>query len=171
MDFVKRHRKTFAAFAVFGIWAAALLYAQNRIAPGPYGVLFRTSTETGVTTVTLSTTEFAPGLLILNPGTTATTYTTPTASNICSAFPGVAIAAPGTSSNWGYTLAMRNIGGSGGTATIAAGSGVTLATGNTNSVAVSHTRNFIVVPTACNGGNNSGATAAVTVYSAQDSAH
>lgn len=170
MPRLKRNWKTIFALSAVALWAT-LIFAQNRIATGPYGMFWRVSTEAGTTAVTLSTTEMAPGLLILNPGTTATTYTTPTATQFCTSFPGVAIQAPGTNSNWGYPVYVRNIGGSGGTATLAAGSGVTLASGNTNTVAITHTRIFLVVPTVCGGGNNAGATPAVTIYSGPDSAH
>lgn len=170
MKMFNRNRKLFVLMvSCIGLLVAAtLLFAQNRIAPGPYGVLFRSNTATDTTT--LSTTQFAPGILVGTP-TAAANYTTPTAANICSAFPSVSINAPGTNTNFGYQLFIRNVSGGANTITLVAGAGVTLAAGNTNTIAQNHTRAFLVVPTACGNGNNPAGSAAVTVFSLQDSAH
>lgn len=160
-----RHRTFFAVLAVVMIWGATLLLSQNRIVVGPYGVLFRSNTATD--TATLTTTQMAPGILVGTP-TGAATYTTPTATNLCSAFYNVGIVAPGTNSNYGYDLWIRNTSGGANTITIAGGTGVTLATGNTNTIAQNHTRLFKVVATNCTPG---GASNAWTIFSGPDSAH
>lgn len=167
MERIRKNRGVFAAIAVVGIWFAAVLYAQNRNTQSPFGI-FRLSTAAD--TATLTTTQMSPGLLIGTP-TAAATYTTPTATQFCSAFPGVAILAPGTNSNFGYDLWIRNVSAGANTITLGAGAGVTLATGNTNTVAQAHTRIFKIVPTSCAGGNNPSGTSTVTIYSGPDSAH
>lgn len=80
------------------------------------------NTETGTTTVTLTAAELTGGILVLNSGTTATTYTFP-----------IVVTSGGTtgvndlvsSSKVGstFTLVVVNAGGTGGTATFAAGTG------------------------------------------------
>ncbi len=167
MKRILANKKVIAIFAAIGLYAAICLYAQNPINQGPYGSLFRVMSATD--TATLGTSQFGPGLLIGTP-TGAANYTTPSAANICAAFPQVGIMSPGTNSNFGYGLEIRNTSTGANTITMVGGSNVTLATGNTNTIAQNHTRLFIVVPTNCGNGNGTG-TSTVTVYSAQDSAH
>lgn len=167
MERIKKNGKKIATIVLLGFWAIALL-AQNRIAPGPNNVFFRVATATDTTTLT--TGQVAPGILLGTP-TTAATYTLPTAANLCSAWPGVALQAPGTNTNFGFAQEIRNISGGANTITIAANSGVTLAAGNTNTIAQNHTRVFIYTFTSCAPKNNPSGVSTVTVYSGQDSAH
>lgn len=163
----KRIIGTLAILSLVGIWGGLIITAQNRNTASPFAI-FRLSTATD--TATLTTTQMAPGLLIGTP-TAGATYTTPTAAQFCSAFPGIAITAPGTNSNYGYDLWIRNTSGGANTITVAAGSGVTLAAGNTNTVAQNHTRIFKLVPTSCAGGNNPGGVNTWTIYTGPDAAH
>ena len=162
-----RRLKLVTLFSVLLIWAGLLL-AQNRVAVGPNGVFFRVATATD--TATLTTSQTVPGILIGTP-TAAATYTLPTAANLCSAWPGVALQAPGTNTNFGFAQEIRNVSTGANTITIAANSGVTLASGNTNTIAQNHTRVFIYTFTSCAGKNNPSGVNTVTVYSGQDSAH
>lgn len=103
---------------------------------------------------TLTTRELLAGILVVNCDD-AQTINTPTATAIVAAIKGVRIGSA-------FTFAIRNTGDT--TITLGAGSGVTLATGNTNTVATVHTRSFLVRVTGIT-------TPAVTIYSLQDSAH
>ena len=86
------------------------------------GYLADPTTETGVTAVTLTAAEVTGGILIANPGTTATTYTMPivvTASGVTGVNDLVSSAKTGSTFNW----VVINIGTSTGDITMAAGTG------------------------------------------------
>ena len=163
----KRNWKAIVALSVVFAWAAVVLMAQNRQSSSPLN-FFRLSTATD--TATLTAGQMSPGLLIGTP-TAAANYTTPTALQLCTQWPSIAIQAPGTNSNFGYELWVRNTSLGANTITFLAGSGVTLAAGNTNTVAQNHTRIFKMVPTSCSGGNNPSGVNTWTMYSGPDSAH
>lgn len=170
MERFKRNRAAILSFLAIGIWAT-LLFAQNRQPVTPLN-FFRLSTATD--TATLTAGQVSPGLLIGTP-TAAATYTMPTAAALCTLWPGIAILAPGTNSNYGYELWIRNTSLGANTITLSSpGGGVTLAAGNTNTIAQNHTRIFKFVPTSCaagSGSNNPGGVNTWTVYSGPDSAH
>jgi hypothetical protein len=153
-NFLKRHRVLILAFSVVSIWAT-ILFAQS-MAQGPYGVFFRQTTA--IDTGTLGTGQ-SFGLLVGTP-TAAATYTTPTATRMCAAFPSVAIAPP--ASNFAVQWDIKNTSAGANTITLAGGTGVTVS--GTGTVAQNHIRHFIWVPGSC------GVTPAWTLFSAQDSA-
>lgn len=83
------------------------------------------TTNAGVTAVTLTAAEITDDILILNPGTTGTTYTLP----ICvtsGAVQGVNDVVSSAKVGSTFDLAIVNIGTSSGTATFAAGTGWTI---------------------------------------------
>lgn len=164
---IKRIVATLSILTLVSIWCAFIITAQNRNTSSPFAV-FRVSTATDTATLTAS--QVSPGLLIGTP-TAGATYTTPTAAALCSFWPGIALLAPGTNTNYGYEVWVRNTSGGANTITFAAGNGVTLATGNTNTVAQNHTRIFKFVPTSCAAGNNPSGVNTWTIYTGPDSAH
>jgi hypothetical protein len=105
---------------------------------------------------TLTTAQMIVPLLD-RTGSSTPTDTTPTAAALVAALPGVKA---GSSFEWSY----RNRGS--GTATLAGGTGVTSATGNTLTVATLHTRRFLIVFVTVTPGSE-----AITIYSLGDSAH
>ena len=89
------------------------------------GYMSAPTTNTGVTTVTLTAAEITDDVLVLNPGTTATTYTLPivvTAGGVTGVNDVVSSAKVGST----FQLTLVNIGTSSGTGTISAGTGWTL---------------------------------------------
>lgn len=123
--------------------------------PGPYGALFRASTAAGGAGGVTLTIDQMFGILIGTP-TASSTYTTPTATQLCNAFPAVTVQPPG--SNFGLLLAVVNTAGGAYTITMAGGTGVT-ATG-TLTVAESDSKLFLLYPTNCTAGSQ-----AWTLYS------
>jgi len=86
------------------------------------GYLPAPTTETGTSAVTLTAAEVTGGILIANPGTTATTYTMPivvTAGGVTGVNDLVSSAKVGSTFNW----VVVNIGTSTGDITMAAGTG------------------------------------------------
>jgi hypothetical protein len=121
---------------------------------GPYGAFFRASTAVNTATLTI---DQMFGLLVGTP-TSGATYTTPTATALCNAFPSVVVTAPGTQSTFGLLLAVVNTSGNSSGITMAGGSGVT-ATG-TLTIAASDAKLFLLYPTNCTAGSQ-----AWTLYS------
>lgn len=154
LSFFRRHKISILAFSAVSIWAT-ILFAQA-MASGPYGVFFRQTTATD--TATLGTAQ-SFGLLVGTP-TGAATYTTPTATRMCQAFPAIAITPPTSNFDLGWDI--KNTSGGANTITVAGGTGVTVS--GTATVAQNHIHHFIWVPGSC------GATPAWTLFSAQDSA-
>lgn len=147
---------------LFGASALVLvvtLFAQNRLAPGPYGKIFRLTTAAD--TATLTTNQIA-GLLTGTP-TAAANYTTPTAAQICSALPQVQQVSSGTNNNFALDFFIKNTSAGANTITVVAGAGVT-ATG-TMTIAQNTIRHFLLVPTACPNTLTGTPTAAVTIFS------
>lgn len=113
------------------------------------------------TTPTWTAADILSGLIVVNCDD-AGTATLPTADLLTAAINGVTV---GTS----FQFLIRNTGDS--TLTIAAGTGGTLASGNTNTVATVHTRGFLVVITAVKVTADPSTSNTYTVYTLQDSAH
>ncbi len=113
------------------------------------------------TTPTFTTTQVLGGLLVVTCND-ASTGTLPTADLLNAAINGVQV---GASFQW----LIRNIGDD--TLTVAAGTGGTLATGNTNTVATAHTRGFLFIITGVKQPADPSTSNTYTVYTLQDSAH
>ena len=103
---------------------------------------------------TLTTKQLLSGFIVVDTQD-AQTLNTPTATAIVNAIKGVRV---GSS----FEFAIRNTGDT--TLTLGAGTGVTLATGNTNTVVTVATRRFLVRVT-------NTTTPAVTIYTQEASAH
>lgn len=157
MERMKRNR--FSVFFASAFVLVAVLFAQNRIAPGPYGKLFRNTTAAD--TATLTTTQMV-GLLTGTP-TAAAAYTTPTAANICASLPQVQQVASGTNTNFANDLFVKNTSAGANTITMTAGAGVTAV--GTMTIAQNAIRHFLVVPTACPNQLTGTPTAAVSLIS------
>lgn len=113
------------------------------------------------TTPTLTAAQILQGLLVVTCND-ASTATFPTAALLNAAINGASV---GLSFQW----LVRNIGDD--TLTVAAGTGGTLATGNTNTIATAHTRGFLFVVTGVKKPADPSTSDTYTVYSLQDSAH
>jgi hypothetical protein len=152
-------RKAISVFQVLTLVCVLALVAtppaQAQIAQqGPYGAFFRASTAVNTATLTI---DQMFGLLVGTP-TAGATYTTPTATVLCNAFPAIAVVAPGTQSTFGLLLVVVNTSGNASGITMAGGSGVT-ATG-TLTIAASDSKLFWLYPTNCTAGSQ-----AWTLYS------
>ena len=154
MSFLKRNKISILILGIVALWAT-ILYSQA-MATGAYGALFRSTTATD--TATLGTAQ-SFGLLVGTP-TGAATYTTPTATRMCAAFPSVAVTPPTSKFAVGWDIKNTSAGAN--TITLTGGTGVTVS--GTGTVVQNHIRHFIWVPTNCS------SSPAWTVYSAQDSA-
>ena len=108
------------------------------------------------TAPTLTTTQMINGLIFGAP-TTGRNITTPTATAIVAAIPNCAV-------NASFEFLIRNESGGANSYTLVAGDGVTLKSGNTNTVAQANTKRFRCVVTGVS-------TPAVTIYSLGTSAH
>jgi len=112
-----------------------LVFAQ-RVPLGPYGnipVNITDNSIAGTTSLTLVSGNMY-GILTVVP-TNGTTYTTPTATVLCSMFPFI-----GNNINWSYDWWVRNASLGANTATLAGGSGVTLV--GTGTAAQNFVRHF-----------------------------
>jgi hypothetical protein len=125
------------------------------IQQGPYGSFFRVSTAAGGAGGVTLTVDQMVGLLIGTP-TAGSTYTTPTATALCNAFPAVINA--GNPSSFGLELFVVNTAGGADTITMAGGTGVT-ATG-TLTIPQNDVKHFVLYPTSCVSGSQ-----AWTLYS------
>lgn len=157
MERMKRNRISILFLSAFVF--VAILFAQNRIAPGPYGKLFRNSTAGDTTTLTTSQ---MVGLLTGTP-TAAANYTTPTAANICASLPQIAQTSGGTNTNFATDLFVKNTSAGAFTITMVAGAGVT--TSGTMTIGQNTIRHFLVMPTACPNPVTGTPTAAVSLVS------
>jgi hypothetical protein len=135
-------KRLFLFFTLLG--ASISLHAQT-VAQGAYGAFFRSSTATNTATLTV---DQMVGLLNGTP-TGAATYTTPTATQLCNAFPSTANYFP--SATFGILWAVINTSGGANTITIAGGTGVTA--GTTLTVAQNNSRLFLLFPTSCVAGS------------------
>lgn len=113
---------------------------------GAYGVFFRSSTAVGTVTLTI---DQMFGLLNGTP-TGAATYTTPTATALCNAFPSVA-SGGGPATNFGLLFVVINTSGGANTITMAGGTGVTAS--GTLTIAQNNSRVFLLWPTNCAAGS------------------
>ena len=93
-------------------------------------------------TAVISAASMIGGLVVGTP-TAAANYTTPTATAILDAMGGSGLAQVGDS----FDFAIRNISAGAYTITLVAGTGVTLATGNTNTAVKANTRLFRAIVT------------------------
>lgn len=142
------------------LMAMALPSIAQTMPLGPYGQIpMRTgNVSAGTTTATLTLANMAGGLLT-STITGAMTYTTPTATALCSLFP--FLAAQGAN-NFSYDWYIKNTAASAIAITMAGGSGVTLV--GTGTAAQSFLRHFKIVFTSC------GATPAVQLISLETTA-
>jgi len=121
---------------------------------------FKLGTAVAATdTATITAASMLQGLVVGTP-TAAANYTTPTATALITAMGGQTNVKVGDS----FDFAIRNISAGAYAITLVAGTDITLATGNTNTVAQAHTRLFRAVVTGVS-------TPAITIYSLVDSAH
>jgi hypothetical protein len=141
-----------------GSFAPFRVFAQQTQPIGPYGFIPWVANTAG-DTATIKAYQLT-GLLVGTP-TAAATYTTDTATNLCSLFPFVGSQ---NASNWGWDLYLKNTSGGAFTITMAAGAGVTLV--GTGTAAQNNLRHFKVVLTCC----PPNATAAASLYSLETSA-
>jgi len=111
-------------------------------------------------TTTITAASLLSGLIIGTP-TAAANYTTPTAAQILDAMGGSGNAKVGDC----FDFYLRNVSAGAYTITLVAGTGITLATGNTNTATQANTRMFRGVVTAV------GASPAITIYSVLSAAH
>ena len=150
--------RIFLFLAVF----AGMTYSvqAQRMPLGPYGQIpFRTgNVGVGTGAVTLTLDQMRGGLLT-STITGATTYTTPTATALCTLFPFLAAQ---NANNFSYDWYVKNTAASSIAITLAGGSGVTLV--GTGTAAQSALRHFKVVFTSC------GATPAVQLISLETTA-
>jgi hypothetical protein len=110
------------------------------------------------TGVTLTVAQIAPGAVILRSGAAAVSDTFPTAAQIVAAI-------PGAKAGQSYSFYIRNANSN--TLTLAApDSSVTLASGNTNTIATLHLKKVLVVMVTVTLGSE-----AVTIYTLEDTAY
>jgi hypothetical protein len=117
------------------------------------------STPAGTAAATLTAAQTVNGLVVMTP-TAARDVNTASAADI------VAELGDGVRVGTTFTLVIRNEAAATHALTLVGGSGVTLATGNTNTVAAVNTRQFIGRVTNITSGSQ-----AVTVYSLPTGAH
>ena len=153
---MKRFQSLLFLFAA--LFAAFQVYGQQTMPLGPYGnIPLLSSNPVAVDTIALTVSQMR-GLLVGTP-TTAATYTTPTATALCSAFPFVGSSA---AVGWNFDWWVKNTSGGSNTITLAGGTGVTLVgTGTALQNTVRHFK--VTFPTGCR-------TNAVTLISLETSA-
>lgn len=112
--------------------------------------------NSAATTVTLNTAQVLSDMLLILGGTTLTA-TLPTAAQLVAAIPGVFV-------NSAIRFMIRN--GNSGTLTVAVGTGITSATGNTLTVATVHAKGLFIQFTNVTPGSE-----ACTLYTTYDTAY
>jgi hypothetical protein len=110
---------------------------------------------------TITAAELLGGLLV-DTEAGASTFTLPTAALLAAAIPGIAV-------GLSFMFALRNTGNN--TATVAVGTGITSASGNTLTVATVNTRIFLLICTGVASDSVPGSAYTFDLYSLAVSAH
>jgi hypothetical protein len=96
--------KLWSAISIVFVWGLAVLWGQNQAPLLQYGVLPFNTTNTATDTGTLAIGQVATSILVGTPTNTAT-YTTPTATAFCNAFPFVKT---NQQKRWTYSWYVKN---------------------------------------------------------------
>ncbi len=157
-------RKNLLRATIFiGVYALVCL-SQMTSPLGPYGnIPISTAGNTAVGTATIAANQLM-GILTGTP-VAAATYTTDTATNICSMFPFVGAQSV---NNWNYDFYVKNTSAGANTITFAGGAGVTLV--GTGTAAQNFLRHFKIVLNACPVPGTTSPTAAVQLISLETTA-
>lgn len=140
-----RNLKFYALLALILVWGGYIAIAQSQAPFLQYGVLPWNTANTAIGTASLSVGQMTQGILVGTP-VAAATYTTPTATALCAAFPFVKT---NGQRRWTYAWYVKNAqtGIGDDSITVAGGSGVTLS--GSGLVPVGSVKRFEVVLDNC----------------------